>query len=708
MNLITAPLNEYVNGNSVTFTKAIYLFSDIGENNDSNGGLYKIHPYTGNVLEVHNSGIYHSNWSSDDSNWSAAAWSPYFSAIGFVRGVNLLYVDPNSNYQVKTSQILTNINSDNVTIFPVHDLVFNGTSIYRLQKKITLLSSTDNGAKTTYTWSNYNFHQDSASPYTFSIDITGVPRATAPQGNTFVFEARVKDQFDAARSGLTVTFSKTGDPNATIGFYTTNPGSPDSTVDTNSSGIAVINYLSGSYDYAASEGEGFESMMIHAKTTGGSTFLGEPGYGGIIWEGEQGSTTRGMPAILHKGFWSESYLISQIEPELESPLLLQQTASGFDSSIFLESLLRFQFPGGDWIGKNPPNDNTTLITQLSEFESEQRLDQIDEEFENEIYAKQLKEHSNELQISQPFVSRHLASGHTDTASIDQFQFIEEFIPPPWSVKNPVDTNIYQKVRPYVGGGFDLDLDSIVYKIREISYAGDTGYYEIIPTSKNTWDAGGGVLGLEIFYNPPTDFHHNAVVYIYLEMYDQAVCDGNPCPNIIVYEYWFRIIPDYKAPYIENESPDREETDVSVNTNISFDIFDAGVGVDIDTLEFYVNNRRKTPSYSAIAGGYHITYNPPNNFFYGETVEIAVKVDDIRGNTLYDMWRFYCVGSTGPWIDIDSFYPKSCQEGIKRKTDRVSVNVYGIDDTGVDRDSIIIHIGGKERSVKIRPIIYRSS
>jgi hypothetical protein len=84
----------------------------------------------------------------------------------------------------------------------------------------------------------------------------------------------------------------------------------------------------------------------------------------------------------------------------------------------------------------------------------------------------------------------------------------------------------------------------------------------------------------------------------------------------------------------------------------------------------------------------------------------VDVRDINGNLLHDAWRFYCAGSTGPWIDRFSVFPETCSKGVYRKINGISVNVYAIDDTGVDPDSILITIGGKERNVSITPIVYR--
>ena len=671
-----APFYEYASGNSITFTKAIYLFSDIGAGNDSNGGIYKLHPYTGAVLDTDNSGIYHSN--SYPSTWSAAAWSLDYDAIGFVRGSNLLYTNPNDNYELIRSHALTNIQSDDATLFEIYDLIFDAGNIYRLQLKTT---RRDNyGVKTTSPWDYYNFQFDTISPYTLSVDITPESRAVVQHGGSITLNAVVRDQFGVGLLGKNVTFSS----EETGGSFF-----PDPDRTTNSSGMATVTYTTDSYNYLTVT-EDYEYIEISARADGSVEGITGSAY---IWDD--------LEIILHKRFQFQRDLIRQISEEFSSTLRLNQIDDEFESTVKARVLTKFQFPGGHWTGVSPPSDTTTSIIQLEEFESDDFIQQIDDPFENEVHLNQLKDKTNTLQISQPFVSRHLTGGHIDTATIDQFVFVVDAIPAMFSEKNPVNTDIYLRVRPF---GFDLDQNTVVFKVREVSYAGDTGYVDVTTASGMTiatFDAGGGLLGLDITYDPPVNFHYNAVVYVHLEVYD-----GAPTPNIIVLDYWFKVIPDFRAPYIDNESPAREEEDVSLSTNISFDLFDAEIGVDISTLEFYVNGRIKTPIYSEISGGYHISYDTPEDFFYGETVEIIVKVRDTSGNQLYDTWRFYCIGSTGPWIDPASFYPKACEEGIRRKTDYVSANVYAVDGTGVNADSIFMHVGGKDRNVKIIPIIYR--
>ncbi len=692
----TPPLFEYQSTDDITHTEAIYLFSNIGIGNDTTKGtLYKLDPYSGTISGSHTSAIYKQN--TQPSNFSAAAWSTDFDAIGFVRGSNILYTDPNTNYNVIKSQALTNINADDATLLPVYDLIFNGGAIYRLQDKITLRDN--NGDKSTTTWATYNYHLDTITPYTLSIDISAEPGILAqePSGgkNTTTLTAVVRDQFGVGLSGKQLEFFKSGE---TGDSFTPTNGQP---AVTSSEGVTTLTYTARDYDPASAPISNV--ITITAKTDGSSsTAVGSA----FIWDG--------LELLIHHTFDIDVTLIqkptlsgSGVDPfnpatvhdDLKVVTLLKQIEN-VSSTVRLKGLSKFQFPGGHWTSAGEPAGSAAIIEQLADFTSDTSLEQIDE-VTVDVHLDQLKEQTNDLQISQNLISRHLLAGHKDTATVDQFTFIQDFIPPFFSEKNPTNTNISGRLRPF---GFNLNLSTLVFKVREISYAGDTGFIDVTSQmTVNTFDAGGGLLGLDLFYNPAEDFHHNGVVYVSIEVYDTA-----GTPNIILTEYWFKIIPDFKAPYITNESPAREEEEVARNTNISFDILDAGVGVDISTLEFSVNARQKTPVTTTISGGYRVTYNPPDDFFYGETVEISVKVKDASDfqNTLFDMWRFYVVGSTGPWINRDSFLPGECKEGVNRQQTNISVNVLAIDDTGLDRSSLFISIGGKERNVKIRPIIYR--
>lgn len=668
------PSYEYVGGDAITYWKNIYLFSDRGQNNDTTkGALYTIDPGTGTVTSGNSSAIYNSV--------IAASWSRYYQNIAFVKNTNLLYLDY-SDYELKKSHALTNINADDTTVLPVYDLVLDDINIYRLQLKTTRADI--DGVKATTNWANYNYQLDTTSFYTKSIVLWPDPDGVVLNDEQVTIHATVRDQYGTGLSSKEIFFTDSPDEGVFI------PADGKATTDAN--GDASIIYETNYYDPTDNITDSSidtKDVAISVRTTGG--VAGITGHDNV-WGG--------IGLLFHTRFRSEA-ILDAVPIGISNFTLMDQIA---DVSIdfYMDALTKFSFPGGHWSGDVRPSDGTTSVEQLEEFTSDNYLEQLTE-VSTDVYLDQDKNHSNDLQLSQLFVSRHATAGHKDSVDVEQFRFVDTANPDMFSLKNPVNTNISIRLLPF---GFTLNLSSLVFKVREVSYVGDTGYVDVTTASgfsASTFDAGGGLLGIDVSYNPAVDFHHKAVIYISIEVYDISAV-----PNVILTDYWFKIIADYRAPYIVNESPDREEEDILINTNISFGIRDAGVGVDISTLELYVNNQSVTPITTTTASGYDVSYNPPRDFYYGQTVEISVRVQDTSEfqNTLFDMWRFYCEGSSGPWIDPDSFYPRNCTKGTYRKLTGVSANVYAINDTGLDRQSIMVTIGGKERNVTITPIIYR--
>jgi len=677
------PNNEYVDTDPVTFYKYAYVFSDVGQSAETNkGSLYKVGLNSDSTVSgVGNSGIY--------SGVRAASWSRDYQAVGFVQDTNILYLSTDT-YQIQKSQALTNIDDDGATVLPVYDVVFDNAVIYRLQRATTRADL--NGVKATSSWTTYNYQIDSIAPYTKSLALYTIPDSIVLSDEIVTLVVVVRDQFGIGLSSKLVYFYDVPDSGVFL------PADGQATTDAN--GVASLLYVS-DYFNPVNTGDDFIDVKIQAKTNGG--VVGITGHDDV-WDGLELLYHRKFTMELDDGI-IQNPTLSGTWPVEGSELYTQTFMTqvlGMQNEFNIKSLSKFQFPGGHWISTGHPADtNAASIKQISNFSSESKLDQIDSDFENVLPVIQDKEQSNDLQLSQLYISRHSSSGNKDNVDIEQFRFIEDAIPAFWSEKNPVNTNIWIRLRPFA---FALNQSTLIFKVREISYVGNTGYIDVTSLCTiTTFDAGGGLTGLDILYDPAVDFHNNAVVYVSIEVYD-----GAPLPNIILTDYWFKIIPDYRAPYVENEFPAREEEDVSIDTNIYFDVLDAGVGVDISSLEFYVNNRYKLPITSIISGGYHISYVPSEYFDYGQTVEVSVKVKDASDykNQLNDAWRFYCEGSTGPWIDPDSFYPKNCVKGTYRKLTGISANIYGINDTGIDQSSILVKIGGKERNVTIIPIIYR--
>ena len=309
-------------------------------------------------------------------------------------------------------------------------------------------------------------------------------------------------------------------------------------------------------------------------------------------------------------------------------------------------------------------------------------------------------------------------------SIDQFIFVEDAVPGFWSEKNPRETDIWIRMRPFA---FSLNGDTLKFFVREVWTVDDqhydTGYYNVIdrygwpPNNERVtleyFDAGGGVLGIEFTYDNPDIYHHNALVYVHIEIYDTAAE-----PNFIYTDYWFRIIPDYKSPYLESENPDREEDQVALDTGLYFEIKDDGEGVDIDTLEVYLNSRivyhalqpynPNTVVEKVNLNHYKVTIDLPYDLQYGKNYSVGVRVNDISDNKniLRDGYRFYTRHSEVPWFT--DFDPKLCKRGMPRFKD-VSFLVLGAGD-GVDEQTIRLQVHDKDVTDKstILPVIYRVS
>lgn len=338
---------------------------------------------------------------------------------------------------------------------------------------------------------------------------------------------------------------------------------------------------------------------------------------------------------------------------------------------------------------------------------------------------------SEFHFSQLNMSKHsfwvdgIYTSTLDTnVHLDQFIFVEDAVPSFWSEKNPRETDIWIRLRPFA---FSLDGDTLKFYIREVWTVGDahydTGYYDVIarygwpPNNDkitiNYFDAGGGTLGVEFTYDNPDIYHHNALVYVHIE-----VNDTSAEPNYIYTDYWFRIIPDYKSPYLLNEDPGREEDQVALDTQLYFEIKDDGEGIDIDTLEVFLNSRiiyhagqpynPATVIEEVSLNHYKVTIDLPYTLQYGKSYSVGVTVRDLSDNEniLRDSYRFYTRQSEIPWFT--AFDPKLCKRGMPRFRDVSFMVLSGGD--GVDPQTIRIQVHNKDvtRESKITPVIYRIS
>lgn len=711
VNLTSNITYQYDLDDDITFYKNIYLISSIGYAGDaSRGTMFKLNSSTGAVLETDNKGFY--------QGVTACKWCPYVNAVACVASTNMLFVRPYDYYQNWKSMFLNNVEDDEATVFDVYDIEFDNYEVYKLMRKLTLRD--DNGDKSTNTWTKYNYRQDTLLPYTNSIDLYTTKARMIGDADTTTLEIQVRDQFGVGLLNVDVDVDvASGDMGAVL--------SPiDGKVTTDANGYASVGYTSGN-TY-----EGMTELTV-VDETGGFT-----GHGSAyVWNSVNIRSEQNFDIdtkLFQRGDVDiEAYLITQIASQVE---ILY--------SIFCKTF--FTTAGGDWVNPSPyageintylptlhvgsgdgPQEsfvrNTSVslsnnIRQLEQFESWNTFRQIDDWFDGFLqWIKQVGELNpttsgtlmapSDLQIDQLKLSQHTywAAGTAydylwTQVSLNQFIFVEDAIPKFWSEKNPIDTTIWIRLRPFAS---DLDSTTLRFMVKESSYAGATGYRNWTSYCTITaFDAGGGIYGLDILCRPPADFHHNAVVYVHIELYDDN-------DNYIYTDYWFVTIPDYRFPYLDNLNPSRDQSNVAVGSNIYFEIKDMGVGVNIGSLELIVNSRLVSPSVEKVNNKhYKVTYDPSENFYYNKEITVSVKVSDSSENvnTMIDSYRFYTVESSE--IDIIALDPRVCKRGLPRFSD-ISLLILG-QGSGVDLSSLRVQIHQYDVSDKINilPVIYRVS
>ena len=719
---------QYVIGDQISFYSDTYLISNLGMYGDtSRGTIFKIATGTDsqNVNDFNTDKVYR--------NIDTARWCVPSQTIASVSNDNMLFINPYASYYNWRSMYLNNLEDDNYNTFTIHDVLFENTPsvpIYLLATKKT--TRDDSGNRSTEDWGSwYNYIENTLTPYSNSIEIHVDPEAIMiGEYDTTTLYVKVIDQFGVGLSGKDVEVSvDSGDLGAVL--------SPlDGKVTTDINGEASVGYTSG---------ETYEGVTIIKCETDGSSVASTGSQ--YVW-----NSIRIFSMIEASNYGKLDTVVSGGSGDV----LTFAVASGISSENMMIAKSFFTNPGGDWkqggagtsqvptylpglivgagegpvytfTAPDPPNPTEfdpmpNTIHQVEDFDSEQRLKQLKNykvltesvggvfNYEEPYSILQQIKESYDLQISQLKLSTHTywVSGTAydylwTYTTLDQFIFVQEAVPVFWSEKNPIETNIWLRLRPFA---FSLSPSSLKFYVREVWYGGDTGYVDVssqITTA--TFDAGSGVLGVEVTYDPPQNFHHNAVVYVFFEIYDTA-----PSPNRVTTNYWFIVIPDYKAPYLESLSPSREQSNVSVDTDIYFEIKDDGAGVDIDSLEITINSRIVIPTTIVKVSDnyYKVTCNPSTNFFFGKRIEVGVMVDDLSSssNWLNDRYTFYTTESDE--ILFTEFLPGACKHGLSRFID-VSFVALGAG-SGVDEGTLRLQVRDKDITDEsnIVPIIYRLS
>ncbi len=726
----TPPKYDYMEGDMVTTFGDILLFGNARPLINEKAIEYAVDRPKGTLfhLDQTNYGeVSHREYSGVYQDIQAAVWNVYMGTLSFVKSGNLLHMDID-DYEIARSQNLSLEYPVTNKLIVLYDLEVKDITIYRLQKEI--VKKDDIGQYAKISWDTYNYHADSLLPYSCSIALKS-DNNVLKVSNRANITATVRDQFGVGLINKNIWLTTEGDSGAVIQPV-------DGYGQSNSDGQSFLIYDSG-YNTQA-------QIQIKAVVDGGNITHGTQFVNGVINLTQYNEfmadiSLIGVYDIGGQGsIFTKGYLIPA--QTKGAPIIQQVSVPACDGSIAIQEIVSFMYPLNrlireyEWMyyedtsypclikthgepdlhpelmGLKPVTGYYPQAVELNLPIIRLLLCKLITEGDNQgdnvlgqssMHLPLFHEGSSEHYISQNYISRHLLYGHTAVVPLDQYVFVQEATPAMWSEKNNVDTDYWIRLRPFAS---NLDPNTLVIKFREESYLGMSDWYEVTPFGTITmFDAGGGLLGIDFYYIPPIVFHHNAIVYVSIEVYDTS-----NIPNKILVDYWFKLIPDFKAPHLDNLFPSIEEPNAAINTLITFDCLDIGEGVDISTLEIFVNNRSTIFTYDEFEhGNYHITCDLPYVFYYGQTVNVVVDVKDrsVNANRLFDGWKFFITDSTTPWFNMDNTEPVRCVEG-RGRDQNVSLQVYGVDDTGIEYDSLRLEVGGKYRNIKITPIVYRLS
>ena len=232
---------EYAAGDPIKVYTYVWMFNNYDQGPTTEGALYKFDPYTDMSLlpgfpvggnEYDN--IQACTFAVIPEGLKDAGGSDIIvNSLVYVRGSNMLFTDVESatldNYG---SMAMDNINSNEIDILAVYDLMIYESNVYRLQRQATYYGST-----TTFSDSAYSYQLATFTPFVHSISLQADPAVIPADGgvSTSLITAVVKSQFLEPISGRQVDFT---DDNAN-GYLST------TSVLTDSDGIAQTTYYSG-------------------------------------------------------------------------------------------------------------------------------------------------------------------------------------------------------------------------------------------------------------------------------------------------------------------------------------------------------------------------------------------------------------------------------------------------------------------------------
>lgn len=282
---------------------------------------------------------------------------------------------------------------------------------------------------------------------------------------------------------------------------------------------------------------------------------------------------------------------------------------------------------------------------------------------------------------------------SNTVQVDQEDLLQLIFPPCNSIKIPVTADIRWRVADL---GFTFDTSTLIFQV---------GGIEVQDSSNFTLTILGN--GIEFVYDPPENFPYETLIQQFFSISDTA----DP-PNTVTVSCSFFTGPDTVSPLVLNFSPTCYSDNVDVKAPVSFDVVDAGEGVDPDSIVLSIEGLPAcsgiTLSPVTIPGsgtGYHVEWEHNEDpFRFDANVSAAITATDLSENQ--NSVLFVCSFDTeiSEVPVFQNFDPAPCDTFVDTETG-LTFEVYGVEH-GIDISTLEVRVDNALRRVYVRPRILR--
>jgi hypothetical protein len=671
----------YNGGNEVTYHNRIYLFNNNSPGFTSPpgigfGGIYIISPVNGSIIKSINGVLF--------KDVQGAVFDPATNRVVISKGNQLLFMNP-EDLTFSKSLVMDNFSSVKNGFFDIYDLTISSSFIYRLQ------AEQKDEAGATQGFDDFGVVTTSLLPLVSSISVR--PEKTflfAAENDQSIIDVVVRTQEGIGVEDIPINVSAVGSGDDEEGVFDDFDGHTPTQGQTDPTGRVRFLYLSG-----------VNSGIVTIKAQDGSELEGLEAESKIL----QFDDLTELGNLKQEVLPVSPIFVDQGNSDIEAKVQIR--TEKFVSFPPVRGTLKLGTPDNDFLDFHSRTRDiywpfwTDVLENVHNFSPPPLFEtstanpgmvkQFDLDLEGIGFIHQKIVTQQFSLIDQRIGETVVEQGGLfqvgdiqGEEELTQINLIDLILPPPFSIKNPLDTNLFFRIN---FPGFPINLFSIKLFVQLVDVTSD-----IVITTEGLTNQ------VQVTYNPPVDFDFGERVFVSLEFFDTA-----GTPNFYDLSHYFDIIPDVRAPFLLNLNPVEGEVGVPVDTKIQFDLVDFDNDVDESSIQLLVNSC-EILDYETIRinNGYTVCYRPESPFSFTMDVSVYIEALDVEGNKVTKSYKFITEPSSLPLVT--RVEPPNCYQLIHR--DEPSIFEIFSSGDGVDIHTIQLVINGEVKRIFIKPLIRR--